>query len=137
MLFSNHKKNSKKKAKKMARETGLEPATSTVTGWHSNQLSYSPALFSGVDLRLCYPLSTLHNITRIVDNANDFCKKNRKKLHFCLAKAQKAFQAGYSSGERLVAGGGIESAASLLRLNDSGGQEKNCRREAAAKVRVV
>ncbi len=32
-----------KKAKKMARETGLEPATSTVTGWHSNQLSYSPA----------------------------------------------------------------------------------------------
>ena len=28
---------------KMARETGLEPATSTVTGWHSNQLSYSPA----------------------------------------------------------------------------------------------
>ena len=32
-----------KKTKKMARETGLEPATSTVTGWHSNQLSYSPA----------------------------------------------------------------------------------------------
>ena len=29
----------------MARETGLEPATSTVTGWHSNQLSYSPASF--------------------------------------------------------------------------------------------
>ncbi len=28
----------------MARETGLEPATSTVTGWYSNQLSYSPAL---------------------------------------------------------------------------------------------
>ncbi len=27
----------------MARETGLEPATSTVTGWYSNQLSYSPA----------------------------------------------------------------------------------------------
>ena len=36
--------------KKMARETGLEPATSTVTGWHSNQLSYSPAFISGVDL---------------------------------------------------------------------------------------
>ena len=32
-----------KKAKKMARETGIEPATSTVTGWYSNQLSYSPA----------------------------------------------------------------------------------------------
>ena len=37
-----------KKTKKMARETGLEPATSTVTGWHSNQLSYSPAFISGV-----------------------------------------------------------------------------------------
>ena len=33
----------RKKAKKMARETGIEPATSTVTGWYSNQLSYSPA----------------------------------------------------------------------------------------------
>ena len=31
------------KRQKMARETGLEPATSTVTGWYSNQLSYSPA----------------------------------------------------------------------------------------------
>ena len=30
-------------AKKMARETGLEPATSTVTGWCTNQLCYSPA----------------------------------------------------------------------------------------------
>ena len=33
----------RKKQKKMARETGLEPATPTVTGWYSNQLSYSPA----------------------------------------------------------------------------------------------
>ena len=34
-----------KSTKKMAGKTGLEPATSTVTGWHSNQLSYFPAFF--------------------------------------------------------------------------------------------
>ena len=28
---------------KVAEATGLEPATSTVTGWHSNQLSYASA----------------------------------------------------------------------------------------------
>ena len=33
-----------KSTKKMAGKTGLEPATSTVTGWHSNQLSYFPAV---------------------------------------------------------------------------------------------
>ena len=47
-----------KRQKKVARETGLEPATSTVTGWHSNQLSYSPAFISGVEnvssLSTCY-----------------------------------------------------------------------------------
>ena len=32
----------------MAGLTGLEPATSSVTGWHSNQLSYNPEyLLSG------------------------------------------------------------------------------------------
>ncbi len=31
---------------KMARVTGLEPATSGVTGRHSNQLSYTRILFS-------------------------------------------------------------------------------------------
>ena len=33
-----------KKTKKMAEATGIEPATSTVTGWHSNQLSYASAI---------------------------------------------------------------------------------------------
>ncbi len=41
-----------KKAKKVARETGLEPATSTVTGWYSNQLSYSPAINAVVSVEL-------------------------------------------------------------------------------------
>ena len=31
------------KEKRVAGATGLEPATSSVTGWHSNQLSYAPA----------------------------------------------------------------------------------------------
>jgi hypothetical protein len=34
-----------KVSKKMARVTGLEPATSGVTGRHSNQLSYTRAYF--------------------------------------------------------------------------------------------
>ena len=32
----------------MARETGLEPATSGVTGRHSNQLSYARALLGAL-----------------------------------------------------------------------------------------
>jgi hypothetical protein len=32
-----------KHMKEMAGATGLEPATSAVTGQHSNQLSYAPA----------------------------------------------------------------------------------------------
>jgi hypothetical protein len=32
----------------MAGLTGLEPATSSVTGWHSNQLSYNPKVSNSV-----------------------------------------------------------------------------------------
>ena len=43
LFLSDFGQTHRKSNKKMARETGLEPATSTVTGWHSDQLSYSPA----------------------------------------------------------------------------------------------
>ena len=33
---------------KMAIRTGLEPATSSVTGWHSNQLNYRTLLYFDV-----------------------------------------------------------------------------------------
>ena len=39
------------KRKKLAGTTGLEPATSDVTGRRSNQLNYVPAVFSAADLR--------------------------------------------------------------------------------------
>ena len=72
-----------KKAKKMARETGLEPATSTVTGWHSNQLSYSPAFISGVDAwKNSVSLSTLYNITPFGCFANVFLKKSEFFVRF-------------------------------------------------------
>ncbi len=45
-----------KRAKKVARETGIEPATSTVTGWYSNQLSYSPAQLKRPVFRFAVPI---------------------------------------------------------------------------------
>ena len=63
----------------MARETGLEPATSTVTGWYSNQLSYSPAL----TLRNAV-LLILFNIAYVLKKANQFSKKTANFLIFQL-----------------------------------------------------
>ena len=34
--------------KKLATWNGLEPSTSSVTGWHSNQLNYQAAMMVGV-----------------------------------------------------------------------------------------
>ena len=37
------RKGERTRGEKMAGATGLEPATPSVTGWYSNQLSYAPA----------------------------------------------------------------------------------------------
>ena len=77
---------------KVAGETGLEPATSTVTGWHSNQLSYSPAQcsyytpffekcklpFQKIFTFSCFPLSTVVQ----GECAIFFDKKSRADVEF-------------------------------------------------------
>ena len=40
----------------MATRTGLEPVTSSVTGWHSNQLNYRAANGGRYRARTCDPL---------------------------------------------------------------------------------
>ena len=57
----------------MARETGLEPATSTVTGWHSNQLSYSPAPYLNQSLTITVNVYIKYTI--LIKMQVDFAKK--------------------------------------------------------------
>ncbi len=53
----------------MARVTGLEPATSGVTGRRSNQLSYTRALFSSVIVTVCGRLRcSLASVKRQADS---------------------------------------------------------------------
>ena len=63
----------------MARETGLEPATSTVTGWHSNQLSYSPAPYLYQPLTsLCIAVNSYIKYTLFRKMQAFFSKKMKK-----------------------------------------------------------
>ena len=69
----------------VARETGLEPATSTVTGWHSDQLSYSPA-YTLLRTRSfhCFILIGLA-MYKIYPPANTFSSVFLKKIEiFCI-----------------------------------------------------
>ena len=71
----------RQKTKKMARETGLEPATSTVTGWHSNPLSYSPAQLFIVAVLTCevFAVNSYIKYTIFRKMQAYFPKKSKKK----------------------------------------------------------
>ena len=61
----------------MARETGIEPATSTVTGWYSNQLSYSPATET---YQFCFAVHIIY--TAFFENSRRILKKIKVFLTF-------------------------------------------------------
>ena len=85
LFLSDFGQTHRKSNKKMARETGLEPATSTVTGWHSDQLSYSPA-YTLLRTRSfhCFILIGLA-MYKIYPPANTFSSVFLKKIeNFCI-----------------------------------------------------
>lgn len=51
----------------MVGKTGVEPATSTLSRWHSNQLSYFP-----IDLNKFYSMETIKSILSYISTAM-FC----------------------------------------------------------------
>src|SRR5688500_20129340 len=72
--------------------TGLEPATSAVTGRRSNQLNYVPA--SAASLRLPHELrkpedrkSTRLNSSHLVISYAVFCLKKKKRRHYTRNKS--------------------------------------------------
>jgi hypothetical protein len=71
----------------MAGLTGLEPATSSVTGWHSNRLSYNPnkapdELRGGSETRICYISNCLYFVNEKRDAIFDDVLQNDAILAF-------------------------------------------------------
>ncbi len=99
------------KKTKMARVTGLEPATSGVTGQHSNQLSYTRALLSNqfiigisgrvrcsfIDVKQTYAFfkknhQTLSLFLRLQKFFLKECLFNSRSLHWAISSAGRALR---------------------------------------------
>lgn len=68
-----------------ADRTGLEPATSAVTGRHSNQLNYRSLIQTGLSADLYPPLGSA-NVATIFSNNQIFLKKTANNPDFDIFK---------------------------------------------------